>query len=153
MGVSGDTQYNTPRRRVFPTFRGRDSRVALTASVSVVKHGDQPWTGNRAGSRLQRIVDPGGRVMGLGLYTQECAPGVGPASHTHEFEEVLTILDGTAEVWLDGQRQIVGPDTSIFVPVGAVHGFRNVGDGLLKLSIVIAALELRSTFIEPQIAE
>jgi len=118
--------------------------------VSVVKHTEQAWLENRRGSRLQRIVDAAGRVTGLGLYRQECAPGVGPASHTHEFEEVLTIIEGTAEVWLDDQRQVVGPETSIFVPVGAVHGFRNVGDGPLRLDIVIASLELTSTFVETQ---
>jgi mannose-6-phosphate isomerase-like protein (cupin superfamily) len=75
---------------------------------------------------------------------------VGAPSHTHEFEEVLTVVEGTAQAWIDDSREIVGPGTSIFVPTGAVHGFRNVGDGLLKLQVVIAALELRATFVEAQ---
>ncbi len=116
--------------------------------MAVVKHGEQPWQGSRAGSRLQRIVDPSGAVAGLGLYKQECAPGIGLASHAHEFEEVLTIDEGTAEVWVDGWRQIVGAETSIFVRIGAVHGFRNVGARPLKLSIVIAGRELKSTFVD-----
>jgi quercetin dioxygenase-like cupin family protein len=116
--------------------------------VSVVNHAEQPWQGNAASSRMQRIVDSSGGVVGLGLFKQECAPGFGPSSHTHEFEEVLTVVEGTAEVWVDDQRQIAGPETSVFVPTGAVHGFRNVGDGLLKMSIVIAGRELTSRFVD-----
>ena len=76
-------------------------------------------------------------------------PGVGAPSHTHEFEEILTIVEGTAEVWLDNARQVVGPGTTIFVRTGAIHGFLNVGSGPLKLQAVIAATELRATFLEP----
>jgi mannose-6-phosphate isomerase-like protein (cupin superfamily) len=118
--------------------------------VTVVNHAEQPWQGSPARSRMQRIIDPSGRVVGLGLFKQECAPGFGPKSHTHEFEEVLTIVEGTAEVWVDDQRLIAGPQTSVFVPTGAVHGFRNVGEGLLRMSIVIAGRELASTFVEDE---
>jgi mannose-6-phosphate isomerase-like protein (cupin superfamily) len=118
--------------------------------MGVIKHSEQPWQERRPGSRLQLIVDPGGGVTGLGLLNQECLPGVGAPSHTHEFEEVLTIVDGTAEIWIDHQRQIVGPGSSVFVPTGAIHGFRNVGNGTFKLYVVIAALELLATFLEPQ---
>jgi len=122
----------------------------MLAAMGVVRSSDQPWRESRPGSRLQRIVDPSGGVSGLGLLNQECEPGVGAPSHTHEFEEVLTVVAGTAEAWIDDVREIVGPGTSIFVPTGAVHGFRNVGDGVLKLQVVIAALELRATFIDAQ---
>jgi quercetin dioxygenase-like cupin family protein len=122
----------------------------MLAAMGVVRSSDRSWWESRPGSRLQRIVDPSGGISGLGLLNQECEPGVGAPSHTHEFEEVLTVVEGTAEAWIDDSREIVGPGTSIFVPTGAVHGFRNVGDGLLKLQVVIAALELRATFVEAQ---
>jgi mannose-6-phosphate isomerase-like protein (cupin superfamily) len=81
---------------------------------------------------------------------QECRPGVGAPSHTHEFEEVLTIVSGTAEVWVEDRREVVGAGTSVFVRTGAVHGFTNVGDDLLQLQAVIAATELRATFLDPR---
>ena len=116
--------------------------------MSVVQHEDQLWLDRRPGSRLQVIVDPTGGVSGLALLNQECAPGTGAPSHTHEFEEVLTIVEGAAEVWVDGERATVGPGVSAFIPAGAVHGFVNVGGGPLKLHGVIAATELSAVFLE-----
>ncbi len=115
----------------------------------IVTHNHQVWNESRPGSRLQLIVDPTGSVTGLALLNQECRPGVGAPSHTHEFEEMLTIMEGTAEVWVDDARQVVGPGTTVFVRTGAIHGFVNVGGGPLKLQAVIAGTALRATFLEP----
>jgi len=114
----------------------------------IVKHTGRPWTESRPGSRIQLIADPTGSVSGLALLNQECRPGVGAPSHTHEFEEVLTIVEGTAEVWVDNARQVVGAGKTVFVRAGAIHGCVNVGDGLLKLEAAIAATELRATFVD-----
>jgi mannose-6-phosphate isomerase-like protein (cupin superfamily) len=115
----------------------------------IVKHNGEPWRESRPGSELQLIVDPTGSVTGLALLNQECRPGVGAPSHTHEFEEILTIVEGTAEVWVDDARQVVGAGTTVFVRTGAIHGFLNVGGGPLKLQAVIAGTALRATFLEP----
>jgi quercetin dioxygenase-like cupin family protein len=117
--------------------------------MSVVEHSSQAWVRGAAarGSRVQFLADPTGGVSGLALQNQECDPGVGAPSHTHEFEEVLTVIEGKAEVWLDAQRQVVGPGTTVFIPAGAVHGFVNVGTGRLKLQFVIASNEMRATFL------
>ena len=116
--------------------------------MSIVEHQAQPWNARRPGSRLQMIVDPTEGVHGLALLNQECEPGIGAPSHTHEFEEVLTIVAGAAEVWIGDNRQVVGPGTSVFVPTGAVHGFVCVGDTRLRLQGVIAARELVSRFLD-----
>ena len=97
---------------------------------------------------MRVIADPTGAVNGLAVLDQECAPGVGAPSHTHEFEEILTIVEGSAEVWIGDQRKVVGPSTSVFIPTGAIHGFRNVGDTTLRLVGTIAATELRAKFLE-----
>jgi quercetin dioxygenase-like cupin family protein len=112
-----------------------------------VEHSGQAWAENRPGSRIQLIADPTASVAGLALLNQECQPGVGAPSHTHEFEELLTVAEGSAEVWVNDQRRVVGPGATVFVPTGAVHGFRNVGQGLLRMQAVIAARELRARFL------
>ncbi|MBV8713862.1 MAG: cupin, partial [Chloroflexi bacterium] len=38
------------------------------------------------------VVDPTGSVAALSFFDQECEPGVGAGSHTHEFEEILTVV-------------------------------------------------------------
>ena len=117
--------------------------------MSIVEHDSQPWVPGSAGngSRIRLVTDPTGGVSRLALGSQECAPGIGAASHTHTFDEVLTVLEGTAEVWLDERHQVIGPGTSVFIPNGVVHGFVNVGPGLLKLQLVIASDSLQATFL------
>ena len=122
-------------------------RSGAQCGMSIVEHKQQPWAERRPGSRIQVIADPAGAVNALALLHQECEPGVGAPSHTHEFEEILTIVKGAAEVWVDTERHVIRPGTSVFVRAGAVHGFVNVGDGPLILEGVIAARELRATFL------
>jgi quercetin dioxygenase-like cupin family protein len=113
----------------------------------IVEHQGQPWRQNRPGSRVQLIVDPSAEVTGLALVNQVCEPGAGAPSHTHEFDEIVTVLEGSAEVWVGAERLVVGPDTSLFVPPNTVHGFRNVGDGPLRLQATIASTELRANYL------
>ena len=117
--------------------------------MSIVEHRQCPWAPGSAGqgSRIKAIADPTGQVAGLALHHQECEPGVGAATHTHDFEELITVVAGTAEVWLGEQRQVIGPGTTVFIPTGVAHGFINVGDTLLQLQFVIAASQLRATFL------
>jgi quercetin dioxygenase-like cupin family protein len=117
--------------------------------MSIVEHHVCPWGPGSAGrgSRIRAIADPTGAVAGLTLFHQECDPGVGAASHTHDFEELITVVEGRAEVWLGEQRQVIGPGTTVFIPTGVVHGFVNAGTDLLKLQFVIAANQLRATFL------
>ena len=119
--------------------------------MSFVEHNALDWQLRRPGVRSRLVKDTAdGRkaVEGLSIVFQECEPGTGAPSHTHDFEEVITVLDGTAEVWAGSERLSVGPGASVFVPTGVVHGFRNVGAGLLRLEGVIASTELTATFIE-----
>jgi mannose-6-phosphate isomerase-like protein (cupin superfamily) len=114
----------------------------------IVEHHEQPWRENRPGSRIQLIADPTAGVSGLAVVNQICQPGVGAPSHRHEFEEILTVVEGSAEIWVGAERRVVGPGASAFVPTGALHGFRNVGTGVLRLEAVIASTELRATFVD-----
>src|SRR5262245_42114819 len=95
--------------------------------MRIVEHAGQTWRENRPGSRIQIIADPTAGESSLALVNQVCDPGVGAPSHTHEFDEILTILEGSAELWAGATRLTVGPGTSAFVRAGTVHGFRNVG--------------------------
>ena len=56
-------------------------------------------------------------------------PGGGPPPHRHLDEDELFILvEGREEYLLDGGWTAVEPGSVVYVPRGAVHTFRNVGD-------------------------
>lgn len=56
-------------------------------------------------------------------------PGSGTLIHYHpEQEETYRVLEGTLEVFCDGQWHAVPAGESLKVPQGAVHGFRNASE-------------------------
>ena len=60
-------------------------------------------------------------------------------THHHAVEEVLTVLSGDAEVWVNESRTIVKSGQSVIVPAGKPHGFLNNGSSTLHLQFTLAA--------------
>jgi len=59
----------------------------------------------------------------------EIKPGGGPPPHAHRNEdEMFYILEGTFEFLLGDRTEVHGPGTTVFVPKGNLHTFRNVGN-------------------------
>jgi quercetin dioxygenase-like cupin family protein len=75
----------------------------------------------------------------LCIFEQWVAPGLGTPTHTHPVEEVLTVIAGEAEMWMDDQRVIVPAGRSLIVPAGRQHGFRNSGSVTLHVHAVLAS--------------
>jgi quercetin dioxygenase-like cupin family protein len=58
------------------------------------------------------------------------APGTLAPAHSHPGEEVAHVLEGTLEYQIDGGAPItLRAGQSLFIPAGANHSARNVGDG------------------------
>lgn len=72
------------------------------------------------------------------MFEQWISPGCGARPHMHPVEEILTVLSGQTEFWLDGRWQPATEGHSIVVPAGREHGFRNPGGGTLHLQAVLA---------------
>jgi len=53
-------------------------------------------------------------------------------AHDHPFEETYLFLEGEAEGTFDGEAYRLGPGDVAFAGAGCVHGFRNVGGGVLR---------------------
>jgi quercetin dioxygenase-like cupin family protein len=58
----------------------------------------------------------------------EIAPGGNTPDHSHDNEHENFVLRGAGEVMFEGERHKVGPGDVIFVPAGARHQYRNLGD-------------------------
>jgi len=103
-------------------------KVVRLAETEIVKFGPdafyQPIIGDEAGTTPVRT----------GIQTSE--PGYVAPMHSHPYVEILHILEGTAEAWLEGAedrpiRLEVG-DT-IAIPPETPHSFRVVGDRPMRL--------------------
>jgi mannose-6-phosphate isomerase-like protein (cupin superfamily) len=75
----------------------------------------------------------------LCIFEQWVAPGTGAPTHSHPVEEVLTVRDGEAEMWIGEQRLKVTAGQSLIVPAGCKHGFRNSSAVTLHLHAVLAS--------------
>lgn len=83
----------------------------------------------------------GARETG-GLYTQFTditPPGGGPPPHLHHTEdEWFHVLEGRAAFLKDGIWEEVPPGSTVYMPRGVVHTFKNIGEGPLKQLITVA---------------
>ena len=65
-------------------------------------------------------------------------PGKGHDFHKHpDQEEVLYVVSGKVEQWVDRQMQILGPGDSAFLPADMVHASFNVGDTPAKIIAIL----------------
>jgi len=65
-------------------------------------------------------------------------PGGGHNFHKHpNQEEVLYVIEGEVEQWIDLEKRTLGPGDSAFVGAGVVHASFNVGEGNAKLLAIL----------------
>jgi quercetin dioxygenase-like cupin family protein len=70
------------------------------------------------------------------LMTIICPPGGGPPPHIHAREsETFHVIEGKASFFLDGAWTEVPPGTTVFMPPGSFHSFKNVGDTPLRMMV------------------
>lgn len=66
--------------------------------------------------------------------------------HSHNCDEQVTILEGQAEVVVEGQRLILGPMDTTYIPANHSHCFNNVGDTRLVILWIYAGDHVTRTF-------
>ena len=109
-----------------------DDKAAMTivylADTEVVKFGPdatyQPILGDAEGRFPIRT----------GIQTSQ--PGYQAPLHSHPYLEVLHVLEGRAEAWLEGQEAhpvSLAPGDTIAIPAETLHAFRVVGDLPMRL--------------------
>lgn len=65
-------------------------------------------------------------------------PGMGHDFHKHpDQEEVIFVVHGEVEQWLETEKQILKPGDSIFIAKDTVHASFNVSDEPIKLLAIL----------------
>jgi quercetin dioxygenase-like cupin family protein len=73
----------------------------------------------------------GDGASSLTVLEQWSAAGTGAPQHRHGTEELILVVGGNAEVWIDGAVHAIGDGGSILIPAHSWHGYRNAGSGEL----------------------
>ena len=87
-------------------------------------------------SQYQLIIgdDEGTTPVRTGIQTAQ--PGYVAPVHQHPYVEILHILDGAAEAWIDGREReavTLRKGDTMAIPPDTPHSFRVVGDQTLRL--------------------
>ena len=113
--------------------------------MEVIDIAGQPPEHWRPGVETRMLVSAGNGAAQLCIFEQWIAPGNGAPTHSHPVEEVLTVREGMAEVWIDDVLVTVTAGQSLIVPARRKHGFRNSGEGTLHLHAVLASPVFEAT--------
>ena len=121
--------------------------------MKAIAHQDHPPEAWRPGVETRMLISAVNGAAQLCIFEQWVAPGAGAPTHRHTVEEVLTVCEGEAEMWIEEQRAIVPAGQSLIVPAGRNHGFRNSGASLSlldELDVVAILVELCDVPLAPR---
>ena len=107
--------------------------------MKVITHQEDAWEAWRPGVESRMLVSARNGAAQLCIFEQWIAPGVGAPTHSHPVEEVLTVDQGEAEMWIEGQHMTLSAGQSLVVPAARMHGFRNCGTARLHIHAVLAS--------------
>jgi mannose-6-phosphate isomerase-like protein (cupin superfamily) len=107
--------------------------------MQAIVHRDNARETWRPGVATRMLVSVRNGASQLCIFEQWVAPGNGAPTHTHTVEEVLTVREGEAEMWIDDERIVVSAGQSLIIPAGRHHGFRNSGTTTLHIHAVLAS--------------
>ena len=94
--------------------------VAKDVTPDVLDWGTLRWLSNPPNTGAETLT-----VINVAI-----TPGNGHDFHKHpDQEEVIYVVSGKVEQWVDRDKRILGPGDSAFLPGGVVHASFNVGDG------------------------
>ena len=103
----------------------------MSDDVTVIRESERPVVDFPGGATYRTLIgDDNGAEIPIRTGIQTSQPGYATRVHSHPYVEVLTVLEGQGEAWLDGEAGTIAmaPGVTLSIPAGRVHGFRVVGD-------------------------
>ena len=97
------------------------------------------WETWRPGVQSRMLVSAMTGATQLCIFEQQVAPGTGAPTHSHLVEEVLSVRDGEADMWIGEAHVTVLAGQSLLIPPHLLHGFRNSGSTTLHVHAVLAS--------------
>jgi len=99
--------------------------------ITVIRDAERPVVDFPGGATYRTLIgDDNGAGIPIRTGIQTSQPGYATRLHSHPYVEVLTVIEGRGEAWLDGEDGTIAmaPGVTISIPAGRVHGFRVIGD-------------------------
>lgn len=102
--------------------------------MPVIALADVPHEPFRGGATYQTLVGDGEDATPVRIGIQTSPPGYRTPLHSHPYMEVITVLEGAGEAWIEGSDEIVAlaPGVTLVLPAGVRHWFAATGATPLK---------------------
>jgi quercetin dioxygenase-like cupin family protein len=97
----------------------------------LIRHAERPSLTFPGGARYCPVIgDDNGGGMPVRTGIQTSPPGYRTQPHSHPYVELLTVLEGEGEAWVEGEDGVIKlePGVTVALPANRVHGFRTLGD-------------------------
>lgn len=69
------------------------------------------------------------------MVCMEIGPGREDAGHVHPFDQSGVVLEGKIEMFVGGDRRLLRPNQSYFIPAGERHGWRTLNEEVRLLDV------------------
>jgi mannose-6-phosphate isomerase-like protein (cupin superfamily) len=102
----------------------------MPEALTVVRQSERPVVDFGAGATYRPIVaDDNCAEVPVRTGVQTSPPGYATRVHSHPYVEILTVLAGRGEAWLDGKPGVAAmePGVTLVVAANQRHAFRAVG--------------------------
>ncbi len=117
---------------------GRAQQGAPPVLPSKVHHSNEiPYQGDekKKGRRFAYGKTHGG--FNLELHETILGPGTAThAPHKHEHEEIVIVIEGTAEAYVEGKTETAEAGSVIYFASNQMHNARNAGSGPLRYFVI-----------------
>lgn len=106
----------------------RKFAMAAEAKPDVLDWGKMGWLSNPSSTGAKQLT-----VIDVTL-----GPGKGHDFHKHpDQEEVIFVVAGRVEQWVDRDKRVLGPGDSAFIPADVVHASFNIGSSEAKIVAIL----------------
>jgi quercetin dioxygenase-like cupin family protein len=86
---------------------------------------------------MRTVIGPADGAPVFNMRVFEVEPGHTTPHHSHWWEHEVFVLSGEGIVKTDQGAQAIGHGSTIFVPGGDMHQFRNTGDDVLRFICLV----------------
>ena len=103
----------------------------MAEPITVIREDERPLVDFPGGATYRTLIgDDNGALIPIRTGIQTSQPGYATRPHSHPYVEVLTVLAGEGEAWLEDEEGTIAmsPGVTLSIPAGRVHGFRVTGD-------------------------
>jgi quercetin dioxygenase-like cupin family protein len=97
------------------------------------------------GVTMRLVIGPDQGAPYFNMRVFDVQPGYATPYHEHWWEHEVFVLEGQGALRTAGGEQAVGPGTTVLVPGGETHQFRNAGSGVFRFICLVPQEWLEGT--------